>query len=374
MGGMDEALQSILADANRLLSERKYDEIIALVQPIMIRDTGGQAQRLFGMALLGQGKYQEAVHSLQSTAQMLPNDVTVAFAYGTALDKNGQTEGARAAFERALGIDENHPGARMGYLNTSKALADRDQVTAPMKGIEWLYGAWQRDTNNGELANRILDIYIANGWADSARQFGDLLPAQLKHADPIRTKLKDLPAEAPPAPPNLQVPAPSMSRPVMESCPFCMQQIMAGVHTCPHCKMVIRAKSMPGADYKPEWQEVTLNILCWVGMLLAATQFTLIFVAGGQATPLGALALVISFVQFFANLAIWQRVDFVMHIAKWLYVLLTTRSILCSCREGMVMGELVGREREALMIEVIILLVMGLYSGFMVYLLNHEGE
>jgi len=372
---MDEALQSQIDEANKLLGERKYDDIIPLVQSLLIRETAGQAQRVYGMALLGQGKYQEAVHILMTAAQILPNDVTVAFAYGNAMNLNGQAEGARASFERALGIDANHPGARMGYVNSSKTLADRDEPTDPMKAIEWLYGVWQRDMGNVELSHRILDIYLKNSWTDSARQFSDLFPPQLKNSEAVLAKIKNLPSAAPPvSQDNLQRVTPAANVPVLESCPFCMQQIMAGVHTCPHCKMIIRSKAMPGADYKPEWQELTLNILSWIGMVLAALQFILVFVAGGQSTPFGALGLVISFVQFFANFFIWQRNDFVMHIAKWLYVLLTVRSVLCSFQGMAMASDTYGRQRSALMFELVILMIMGAYSAFMVYLLNHEGE
>lgn len=373
---MDEALQSQIDEANRLLGERKYDEIIPLVQPLLIRDTGGQAQRVFGMALLGQAKYQEAVHILMTAAKLLPNDVTIAFAYGNAMNLNGQTEGGRASFERALGIDANHPGAKMGFLNTSKALADRDEAAEPMKAIEWLYGAWQRDMGNAELGNRILDIYIKNGWADGARQFADMLPPQIKNSAPVLAKMKELPAAAPPiSPDNLQrTTIPAVNAPVMETCPFCKQQIMAGIHTCPHCKMIIRAKSMPGADYKPEWQEVALNIICWIGLVFGAIQMILIFMAGAQATPGGGFLLVLAFVQIFANLFILQRNDFWMNIAKWLYVMSTLRCILCSLQSMTQASASYGRSKELAMIDLIVTMIVGAYSAFMVYLLNHQGE
>ncbi|MBI1334362.1 MAG: tetratricopeptide repeat protein [Armatimonadetes bacterium] len=370
---MDDSLQSQIDEANRLLGERKYDEIIALVQPILIRETDGQAQRVYGMALLGQGKYQEAVHLLMTAAQLLPNDATVAFAYGNAMNLNGQTEGARASFERALGLDPNHPGAKMGYLNTSKALADRDQPESPMKAIEWLYGAWQRDMGNAELAMRIFNIYVENGWGDSARQFAELLPPQLKNSDTMRARLKELPAEAPPvsaaAGPAM---APAASS-VFEACPFCKQQIMAGVHTCPHCKMVIRSKAMPGADYKPEWQEVVLNILCWIGMLIAAFQGIMVFVEGSQATPGGGFTLVIAFVQVLACIFILQRNDFWMSISKWLYVISCIRCMFCACLAFGFVGDATGKAREAGLIVLIEIFVTGLFSAFMVYLLNYEG-
>lgn len=373
---MDESLKNTIDEANRLLSERKYDEIITLVQPLLIRETGGQAQRVYGMALLGLGRHQEAIPILMSAAQMLPADVTVAFAYGNAMNQVGQIEGARASFERALGIDANHPGAKMGLANTSKALADRDEEKEPMKAIEWLYAVWQREPANAELANRILDIYIRNGWSDSARQFAGLLPPQLKNSQPVLEKLKTLPAAAPPIDPaNVRPPSGTPTPgPVMEACPFCKQQMMVGVHTCPHCKMVIRAQMMPGANYKPEWQEVTLNILCWIGMILGGLQALSIFIMGAQSTPVGALGLVLSVVQIFANLFILQRNDFWMHISKWLYTLSAIRCLLCSLSNMGTMGNAYGKEKEAAILGLVILFAMGIYSAFMAYLLNHEGE
>lgn len=372
---MDESLKNTIDEANRLLSERKYDEIITLVQPLLIRETGGQAQRVYGMALLGLGRHQEAIPILMSAAQVLPADVTVAFAYGNAMNQVGQIEGARASFERALGIDANHPGAKMGLANTSKALADRDEEKEPMKAIEWLYAVWQREPANAELANRILDIYIRNGWSDSARQFADLLPPQLKNSQPVLEKLKTLPAAAPPIDPaNVRPPSGTPTPgPVMEACPFCKQQMMVGVHTCPHCKMIIRAKAMPGANFKPEWQEVVLNILCWIGILIGTFQIIMVFVRQEHATGPGGFQLVVSFAMIASNLLVLQRSDFWMTISKWLNVLNALQSLGCACMASMAVGSMYGHMRELAIIALFQQFVSGLYSAFMVYLLNHEG-
>ena len=372
---MDEALQSQIDEANRLLGERKYDEIVPIVQPLVIRETGGQAQRVYGMALLGQGKYQESVHLLMTAAQKLPQDVTVAFAYGNAMKQNGQTEGARASFERALRIDANHPGAKIGFLNTSKALADRDEATEPMRAIEWLYGVWQRDPMNAEMAHRIVDIYIRNGWADQARQFADLLPPQLKNSEAMLAKIKGLPAAAPPiSPANIRPAIPAAQGPVFESCPFCKQHIMMGIHTCPHCKMVIRAKNLPGADYKPEWQEVTLNIFCYLGVVFGALIVLLVFLTGTQSTAEGGFSLIVGLAIMGANGLIIARNDFWMNIARWLYVINTLRCVLCSMQAMTAVGSSTGQVKEFAMVNLVLTLIVGCYSGFMVYLLNHQGE
>ncbi len=372
---MDDSLKSSINEANQLLGERKYEEIISLVQPLLIRETGGQAQRVYGMALLGLGRPAEAIPILMSAARVLPNDVTVAFAYGNAMNQVGQVEGARASFERALGIDANHPGAKMGFANASKALADRDEEKDPMKAIEWLYAVWQREPANAELANRILDIYIRNGWADSARQFAGLLPPQLKNSQPVLEKMKNLPAAAPPIDPgNIRpVTGNPAAGPVMEACPFCKQQMMVGVHTCPHCKMIIRAKAMPGADYKPEWQEVVLNILCWIGILIGAFQMIIVFVRQEHATPSGGFQLVVGFAMIVSNLLVLQRSDLWMTISKWLNVLNALQSFGCACMATMAVGSMYGHMRELAIIALIQQFISGLYSAFMVYLLNYEG-
>lgn len=376
---MDQALQSQIDEANQLLTERKYDEVTSLVQPLLIRETGGQAQRVYGMALLGLGKYQEAVHLLMTAAQLLPDDVTVAFAYGSAMNQNGQTEGARASFARALTINADHPGAKVGFLNTSKALADKVEATEPMKAIEWLYDVWQRDPGNAELAHRILDIYVKNGWSDSAHQFGALLPPALKNSEAMRAKLKALPSAAPPVnPANIPAPGGTMAMgasqaPVFEACPFCKQQIMLGVHTCPHCKMIIRAKAMPGADYKPDWQEIVLNILCWIGLLLNAFQVIQVFIAREHATPGGGFTIAMGLVSGIANVFILQRNDFWMSIAKWLYLMGCIRSGFCACTSMGLIGSTAGDMKNAAMVLFVFLIIQGAYCGFMVYLLNHEG-
>ncbi len=374
---MDPELQSQLDEANALLSQRKYDEVAQFVQPLLIRDTGGQAQRLFGMSQLGLGKFQEAVHILMSAAQLMPNDPTVAFALGNAMSQNGQTEGARASFERALGLNPSHPGAQLGYLNSSKTLADQAEAKNPMKAIEWLYGPWQMDTTNIELGQRILDIYIKNGWNDSARQFVDLMPARIKNSDTVVAKLKALPFDAPPIDMS-NIPGVTTTggpAPTFEACPFCKQQIMSGLFQCPHCKMSIRAqRNMPGGNYKPEWQEVTLNITCWIGIALGAFMFLSVFLLHAQATTAGSFSLLVGGVIVVSNILILNRNDTWMAVSKILYIISAMRSVTCGCLSFSSMGKVYGETRQAMMIEFIILMIVGAYSGLMAYLLNHEGE
>ena len=373
---MDGELQLKIDEANKLLSERKYEEAALVVQPLLIRETEGQAQRAFGMAQLGLGKYQEAVHVLMTAGQLLPNDATVAFAYGNAMNLNGQAEGGRASFERALSIDPTHPGAQLGYLNTSKALADRDEPTEPMRAIEWLYGAWQRDVTNVELGNRILDIYIKNGWGDSARQFADLLPPRIKNSEAVISKLKNLPSEAPPVnPANIQAVAPQRtSASVFEECPFCKQQVMAGVFQCPNCKMTIRAAvNMPGGNYKPEWQEVTLNIFCWIGLAIGAYDVIMVFVNRTHATTAGSFSLAVGAFIIISNILIIQRNDLVMTVAKILHIINAMAMVFCSCLSFGTIGQSYGDTKKAMIAAFIMLVVQGIYSTLMAYLLNHEG-
>lgn len=374
---MDGELQSQLDEANRLLGERKYEEVVAIVQSLLLRDTGGQAQRLFGMAQLGLGKYQEAVHVLMSAAQILPNDATVAFAYGTAMNLNGQAEGGRASFERALSIDPSHPGARMGFLNTSKVLAERDLPTDPMKAIEWLYGVWQFDPTNVEVANQILDIYLNNGWNEGAREFVNLLPAKLKNSEAIIGKMKNLPAEAPPVNPANVKPANAQPSVVtnLETCPFCKQSVMVGVFQCPHCKMSIRAqRDMPGGNYKPSWQEVSLNIFSWIGIVLGAFIVIMVFVAKSQATTAGSFALAIGAAIIVSNYLILIRNDLWMTVSKILYIINAMRCATCGCLMFGQISSLYGQTKQAMIFEVVITVVMGIYSAFMAYLLHFEGE
>ena len=374
---MDAELQSQIDEATKLLGERKYEEVVSIVQSLLLRDTGGQAQRVFGMAQLGLGKYQEAVHVLMTAAQLLPNDATVAFAYGTAMNLNGQAEGGRASFERALGIDPSHPGARMGYLNTSKALADRDEPADPMKAIEWLYGVWQLDPTNLEMANRILDIYIKNGWGESARQFADLLPGRLKNSEAVVQKLKALPADAPPVnPANVK---PSSAQPsvvqTLEACPFCKQQVMAGLFTCPHCKMNIRAqRDMPGGNYKPGWQEVSLNIFAWIGIIFGGFLAIMVFVSKTQATTGGSFTLAISAAYVIANWLIIARNDVWMSVSKILYIIIAMRSVFCGCTTYGQIGMVYGQSRQEAIFAFVIMILTGIYAAFMAYLLHFEGE
>ena len=374
---MDAELQSQIDEANKLLGERKYAEVVNIVQSLLIRDSEGQAQRVFGMAQLGLGKYQEAVHVLMTAAQLLPKDATVAFAYGTAMNLNGQAEGGRASFERALSIDPTHPGATMGFLNTSKVLADRDEPSDPMKAIEWLYSVWQHDPTNVEVANRILDIYLRNGWSEGAHEFVNLLPARLKNSEAVISKMKALPAEAPPVNPANVRPASAQPSVVqnLETCPFCKQQVMAGLFTCPHCKMTIRSQlDMPGGNYKASWQEVALNIFCWIGLVLSAYQIIMIFVTKTQGTRDGALPLIFNSSSAIMCVFILQRNDFWMSIAKWLYIIGVMFFAFCGCLLFGAVGSSYGDTKQAAIFAFVIATVQGIYCGLMAYLLHYEGD
>jgi hypothetical protein len=385
---VNETLRQTLDVAIDLLKQKKYQEVIDTIRPILIQETGGEGQKLYGMALLGLGQHFDAVQPLMAASQMLPNDVTVAFAYGSALTQQGNLEGARAAYERALGIDETHPGSKMGYNNASKALADRDLAASPMKAIEWLYGPWQREPGNPQWAGPIIDIYLANGWNDQAHQFAGMLPQELQNAPSLKEKLKNAPAGPP-----VVAQAPAGTGPLatatvaaaenaprggavsaLEQCPFCHQQIMAGIHTCPFCKMVIRSKNMPGQDYKPDWQEVTLNILCWIGILLNVTTLIMAFVNGTYNQPSGGYSIITSTVALGANALILQRNDMAMSIGKILYTIRFLSSAFCFCSGFMgAMSSEKGGFQAVIIVGTIIAGVDAIYSAFMVYLLNHEG-
>ena len=112
---MDEGLQHSVDGVNQLISEIRCPKVVELIQPVLVHNSGWKFQRLFGMAQLGFSQYEEAALMSMTASQLLPNDATIAFAYGNALKPNGQTEGGRPSFERALGIDPNHPGAKMDY-------------------------------------------------------------------------------------------------------------------------------------------------------------------------------------------------------------------------------------------------------------------
>jgi hypothetical protein len=382
---VNEALTQILEHSEELLKQRKYQEAIDEVRPILIQDTGGLGQKIYGMALLGLGQHFDAVQPLMVASQTLPNDVTIAFAYGTALTQEGNPEGARAAFERGLGIDANHPGCKQGYANASKALADRDSVSNPMKAVEWLYGPWQKDPGNPQWAGPIIDLYISNGWNEQAHQFAAMLPEALQNSPTLKKKLGAAPIAPPVAEEQHQTPlsvatAAAAGGPrggavgTFEACPFCKQQIMVGVHTCPHCKMIIRSKAMPGQDYKASWQEVTLNILCWIGILLAAFDMINAFVTKTYNQPAGGYSVITSVISIGANILILQRNDFAMSIGKWLYVIRAIGSGCCLATSISGTSALSGSEAQKLGILMTLFLVLYFtYCVMMVYLLNYEG-
>jgi tetratricopeptide (TPR) repeat protein len=382
---VNSTLEGIVGEAQNLLDQRQYQAAIDKIRPILIQDTEGHGEKVYGMSLLGIGNAHEAVQPLLVASKVLTKDDSVFFAYGSALHQIGNFEGALAAFEAAFTLNSAHQSAKQMFLKISKEHAANLKPVNPLASIEILYKAWQAEPASPDLSMAVLDGYIENGWNNEAHQFAAMLPEAFQKSPTLKAKLKAAPvtvvsppvATGDPNRPSMYTNSVSHLQnqvSTFEECPFCKQQIMVGVHTCPYCKMIIRQKAMPGMDYKPEWQEVTLNILCWIGIIINGIDIAIIFIQRQHQSPLGALGLVFSSIAIGANFLILARNDFAMSIGKWVYLMRTIRGTLGLCLSfSLVSMAEKASEKNAAYLIIFLSFINVVYSGFMVYLLNYEG-
>lgn len=382
---MNSTLEGIVGEAQNLLDQRQYQAAIDKIRPILIQDTEGHGEKVYGMSLLGIGNAHEAVQPLLVASKVLTKDDSVFFAYGSALHQIGNFEGALAALEAAFTLNSAHQSAKQMFLKISKEHAAKLKPVNPLASIEILYKAWQAEPTSPDLSMAVLDGYIENGWNNEAHQFAAMLPEAFQKSPTLKAKLKAAPVTVVASP----VATGDPNRPSMytnsvshlqnqvstfEECPFCKQQIMVGVHTCPYCKMIIRKDVMPGSGYKAEWQEITLNVLCWIGIVISGIQCIVVFATKTMSTGPGGYTLATNSVGIFFNIMILQRNDFIMSISKWLYIMQTIVNLLCVFASfGFAGAVTTSSQRGVAAFTVILSILMFLYSGFMVYLLNYEG-
>ena len=139
--------------------------------------------------------------------------------------------------------------------------------------------------------------------------------------------------------------------------------------------MTIRAAvNMPGGNYKPEWQEVSLNIFCWIGMVLGAFVILSVFLTHTQAERAGSFMLFVGAAILLSNLLILQRNDTWMTVTKILHIMNVMRCATCGCLTFGQIGQSYGQTRQVMIFEFVITIVLGIYSAFMAYLLHYEGQ
>jgi hypothetical protein len=139
--------------------------------------------------------------------------------------------------------------------------------------------------------------------------------------------------------------------------------------------MTIRSqRNMVGGNYKPSWQEVSLNIFCWIGLAISAFQIIMVFVNKTQATGPGASGIAFNAAGALMNVFILQRNDFWMSIAKWLYIIGVMFFAFCGCILFGAIGTTYGQTKQGAILAFVLATVQGIYCGFMAYLLHFEGE
>ncbi len=235
-----------------------------------------------------------------------------------------------------------------------------------MQAITWLYRAWELVPNDANLSFRILHLYNQNGWQDPAKQFaGQLSPQVLQNAK-IQGLMGTMSSQtAAPAPQT-----PVAHNPAFEACPFCKQQVMAGIATCPHCKMQIRASVFQ--DVKPirEWQAVTLNIICGISIVLNALTMILTLASGGQDTKEGGWNLLTSSISVLTSILVIMRVEWVMMVSKYWYMMQAVTLGFCGCMSIGLAGALGAKG-----IGMVVILFLGCaLNGFLAYLISYEDQ
>ncbi len=342
-----------------LLQEKDYAALVTATEGWQQEPSGIQA-KFHALGLLGSGDHHASLAPFQFATQKLAQDQVVHFAHANALAKNNQLEQAKAAYETVLTLNPNHPAAPQAIQLLCATLAERDEPNDPMAAVTWLYRAWELKREDPNLAAKVLDVYVKNGWAPGANDFVAMLDPNLQNHPKIRQLRQKLPKPqaAPKAPLD----------PTYENCPFCHQQVIFGATTCPHCKLQIRASAFNGKSGGQDWQTTALTVLCIIMILLNVTNLILVF-ASGQTSSKGAVLGQTSLSLLF-NVLILFRVDWVMAIARVWYILSACLTGCC----GAFSLSLVGFGRAELLLVPIILLAGCGLNAFLAYLVGYEAD
>ena len=117
-------------------AEKRYGEAAQYFTAAADTKSAGYQLAAIGQVLLGQGRVAAATATLESAVRRVPNDLTVAVMYATALWQLGEGYAAVAVLTEALGIDDDDTialrarGEILAYLGEARAaLSDLDRVS-----------------------------------------------------------------------------------------------------------------------------------------------------------------------------------------------------------------------------------------------------
>jgi len=124
-----------------LIHEKKYDEAVAILDPLahdILYQTPWDAWGNLGLAYLGKGKLEEAVTALKHSVTAEPRYCVGNYHLGLAFEKKGDLDAARQALSQA--VETNHPECQ----RLQDAFEARARVYSKSKNCELARGDWEK--------------------------------------------------------------------------------------------------------------------------------------------------------------------------------------------------------------------------------------
>jgi Tfp pilus assembly protein PilF len=124
-----------------LIQQKKYDEAIAVLQPLtanILYQTPQDAWGNLGLAYLEKGKVDDAIEALRRSIAAEPRFCVGNFRLGLAYEKKGDLSAAREAFSRALETD------RPECQQLQDAFEARARVYSKSKNCDLARGDWEK--------------------------------------------------------------------------------------------------------------------------------------------------------------------------------------------------------------------------------------
>jgi tetratricopeptide (TPR) repeat protein len=154
-----------------LLAKSRYDEVVDLIKPELdrLRGANGAGSQMAlletteGAALLQLKRNDEAIALLKDAAGRAPEDTTVLFQYGAALDRAGRTADAEKTFRDVIAKDPLDAGA-LNYLGYMLA----EHGASLEEAVSLIQRALNVEPNNPSYLDSLGWAYVQQGKLDLA--------------------------------------------------------------------------------------------------------------------------------------------------------------------------------------------------------------
>jgi tetratricopeptide (TPR) repeat protein len=154
-----------------LLAKSRYDEVVDLIKPELdrLRAADGEGAQMAllettqASALLQLKRNDEAIALLKDAAGRAPDDTTVLFQYGAALDRAGRTADAEKAFRDVISKDPLDAGA-LNYLGYMLA----EHGNSLDEAVSLIQRALKVEPNNPSYLDSLGWAYVLQGRLDLA--------------------------------------------------------------------------------------------------------------------------------------------------------------------------------------------------------------